>query len=561
MHTVIAFHTERFITSPLKDQCKCHGQQYLKINPNEKDRLTKEHKKMLWLRLQQKANKTPPLSKTKVPSANRAPAELKACKSPMKKSKNKTHTAFKKDQPSTGDSDGQMDKETGDELVLRTTKWDKHTVRVLRMLKGKLRSEKAELGDDDSEKPSQLSYNKLSAGCSRRVAAGVFSEMLQLKTWDFVELNQDKSYGDIMVSPGLRFDEPPPTSSKQEPNYKNTQNLAHDYKFNEKASTIASQTPTTPDSPICSDEYTNIKQTMTKTKPPAAAGTATKTTASKKTRNNWYNGALYPKLVGAARKWKIETNKKMGCKQTFKAFCLYHKVPPTVLRRFNEKQHHKTNETIKLAGQGRPYSAEQLLMKPCSCQHHSCSHVIAGKITTINIVDTIGVWNAEQLEQHKNDKRTKFDTFVLYIMQNDCFLKPQSTKMESSAMTNTVHCIVLNVRHYFYLRILLKDKVTYYDSQKYTGRGGKKIKPSQTQAINKVLKVIGKHFHPEQSDIKYDHYVAEDIPKQENDIDCGVFSIYYADCNKNKMRIKPRLSKEDIECYRGTILKYIRQSK
>ena len=102
----------------------------------------------------------------------------------------------------------------GDELVSHTSKWHKHTVRVYGMLKRNMASRNADSDDEEEvEKPSQLSYNKLSAGCSRRTAAGVFFEMLQLKTWDFVELNQDKSYGDIAVAPGTRFDEDPPSAS------------------------------------------------------------------------------------------------------------------------------------------------------------------------------------------------------------------------------------------------------------------------------------------------------------------------------------------------------------
>ncbi|KAL3809139.1 hypothetical protein ACHAXA_007242 [Cyclostephanos tholiformis] len=62
-------------------------------------------------------------------------------------------------------------------------------------------------------KPAQLSYNKLSTGCSRRTAASAFFDILQLKNLDFVELNQEKSYGDITITPGLRFDEPPPSTS------------------------------------------------------------------------------------------------------------------------------------------------------------------------------------------------------------------------------------------------------------------------------------------------------------------------------------------------------------
>eukprot|EP00581_Thalassiosira_minuscula_P005740 CAMPEP_0183742590 /NCGR_PEP_ID=MMETSP0737-20130205/64779_1 /TAXON_ID=385413 /ORGANISM="Thalassiosira miniscula, Strain CCMP1093" /LENGTH=808 /DNA_ID=CAMNT_0025978177 /DNA_START=204 /DNA_END=2630 /DNA_ORIENTATION=- len=102
----------------------------------------------------------------------------------------------------------------GDELVSHTSKWHKHTVRVYGMLKRNMQSRNADENDEEEmEKPAQLGYNKLSAGCSRRTAAGVFFEMLQLKTWDFVELNQDKSYGDITITPGLRFDEGPPAAS------------------------------------------------------------------------------------------------------------------------------------------------------------------------------------------------------------------------------------------------------------------------------------------------------------------------------------------------------------
>lgn len=111
-----------------------------------------------------------------------------------------------------GDDD-QPRQVAGDELVSHTTKWHKHTVRVLGMFKRNMKSSNADEDDaEEMEKQTQLSYNKLSQGCSRRTAAGVFFEMLQLKTWDFVELNQDRSYGDISITPGLRFDEPPPSA-------------------------------------------------------------------------------------------------------------------------------------------------------------------------------------------------------------------------------------------------------------------------------------------------------------------------------------------------------------
>ena len=102
----------------------------------------------------------------------------------------------------------------GDELVSHTSKWHKHTIRVLSTLKRNIRSGNTdELDKEEMAKPAQLGYHRLSAGCSRRTASGVFFEMLQLKTWDFVELNQVTSYGDINIIPGPRFDEPPPSDS------------------------------------------------------------------------------------------------------------------------------------------------------------------------------------------------------------------------------------------------------------------------------------------------------------------------------------------------------------
>eukprot|EP00521_Asterionellopsis_glacialis_P007195 CAMPEP_0195288398 /NCGR_PEP_ID=MMETSP0707-20130614/5081_1 /TAXON_ID=33640 /ORGANISM="Asterionellopsis glacialis, Strain CCMP134" /LENGTH=695 /DNA_ID=CAMNT_0040348265 /DNA_START=421 /DNA_END=2508 /DNA_ORIENTATION=+ len=105
----------------------------------------------------------------------------------------------------------------GSDLVSSTSKWHKHTVKVYNILKQNMASHDRDDGkpDDDEDeeqkkKPSELSYFKLSHDCSRRTAAGVFFELLQLKTWDFIELDQDESYEDIMITPGEKFGESPP---------------------------------------------------------------------------------------------------------------------------------------------------------------------------------------------------------------------------------------------------------------------------------------------------------------------------------------------------------------
>lgn len=101
---------------------------------------------------------------------------------------------------------GESRQEQGDELVSSGSKWHKHTVKVLDMLKRNMTSD-----ENDEKLEKELSYDKLSVGVSRRTACGVFFELLQLKTWDFIELSQEESYKDIKIAPGVRFDEAPPT--------------------------------------------------------------------------------------------------------------------------------------------------------------------------------------------------------------------------------------------------------------------------------------------------------------------------------------------------------------
>lgn len=83
--------------------------------------------------------------------------------------------------------------QAGDDLVSSTSKWHRHTVKVYNSVKNSIAA------NGEQEKPEWLSYNEMSKGVSRRTAAGVFFELLQLKTWDYIELDQDESYGDIKV--------------------------------------------------------------------------------------------------------------------------------------------------------------------------------------------------------------------------------------------------------------------------------------------------------------------------------------------------------------------------
>lgn len=45
-----------------------------------------------------------------------------------------------------------------------------------------------------------VSFNSISAGSTRRVAATCFLEILQLKTWDLIDVTQSEPFGDIQIN-------------------------------------------------------------------------------------------------------------------------------------------------------------------------------------------------------------------------------------------------------------------------------------------------------------------------------------------------------------------------
>jgi cohesin complex subunit SCC1 len=76
-----------------------------------------------------------------------------------------------------------------------STKWHKNTIKVFEVLKYNLKEKDV------------ISFQTLSKSATRRTAAGLFFEMLQLKTLNYIEIDQDESFGDIQITQGVRFDE------------------------------------------------------------------------------------------------------------------------------------------------------------------------------------------------------------------------------------------------------------------------------------------------------------------------------------------------------------------
>jgi len=112
----------------------------------------------------------------------------------------------------TVDDEDDEDRQALGDVASSATKWHKHTVRVFQHLKKCMRDPNQEPENDEQEAlPSQVEFHQITKNVSsRRNAASVFFEMLQLKTWDFIEVDQSDAYGDITISPGVRFSEAPP---------------------------------------------------------------------------------------------------------------------------------------------------------------------------------------------------------------------------------------------------------------------------------------------------------------------------------------------------------------
>jgi Conserved region of Rad21 / Rec8 like protein len=93
-----------------------------------------------------------------------------------------------------------------DETTTTTSKYHKNTLKVFDILKQNLAP------TDGTVAKSEVSYNELSEGVSRRTAAGLFFELLLLKTLNYIELDQDTAYGDIQVTRGVKFMEDLPST-------------------------------------------------------------------------------------------------------------------------------------------------------------------------------------------------------------------------------------------------------------------------------------------------------------------------------------------------------------
>ena len=65
----------------------------------------------------------------------------------------------------------------------------------------------ADLTRGEGSKASPLSFRALSERSATRIAATSFFQLLVLKSWDVIDVQQDEAYGDILISRTARFAE------------------------------------------------------------------------------------------------------------------------------------------------------------------------------------------------------------------------------------------------------------------------------------------------------------------------------------------------------------------
>ena len=207
-------------------------------------------------------------------------------------------------------------------------------------------------------------------------------------------------------------------------------------------------------------------------------------------------------------------------------------------------------------GIGRPYECSKALLLSTTAKP------VQGKITTFQIRDVFKVWREEDSIQHVRDHRFKRQYFVVIC-------KPKNKEETVYDMPDTdeelqqfsdIHAIVLiGNKHYCYVHARPHyDKVTIYDSGRRSTRTRKKrnegLSHEHDEAMDVVLDKIWQLNKKEKS--QYQRNVVE-TPKQDNGIDCGMFALFFADCVRKSLVVKPDLSREEVKNYRGRINYYL----
>jgi cohesin complex subunit SCC1 len=85
-----------------------------------------------------------------------------------------------------------------------TTQWHPNTMRMCKLLRTRIA---AAAKEKPHERPPTVAFSQVTRNARRTKAANLFWEVLQLKTWDFIEVDQEHAYDDVQITAAARFHE------------------------------------------------------------------------------------------------------------------------------------------------------------------------------------------------------------------------------------------------------------------------------------------------------------------------------------------------------------------
>ena len=279
----------------------------------------------------------------------------------------------------------------------------------------------------------------------------------------------------------------------------------------------------------------------------------------KRARRNWNAPENKKKLDRIKKAW--HKNCREEKKVCFKKFCNDKDISASTLKR------HLNGGVTYTGMSGRPFQCDALL------KDDSNENELKGKINLSDICSIFKQWQYETDKRLQENGKLRHDYFVTAVIESTSNYKTalfsDIIKNDLQKPTRWIHiAALLGVRsnkHYCYMWLNYEARlIRYHDSSHYDlkRRAAKKEDSATKQKC--IIKIVRKWIETISGE-KFnflEETVVENLPRQNNNVDCGVYLLFYADCTRNKLKIKGELSTDEIANYRsrlGSLVKH--QSK
>lgn len=120
------------------------------------------------------------------------------------------------EEPVEEEEEGDIKFEPEEEDESKPVTWHPNTIKILGFLRKHFEAAERRDRRKGAKGPPSLSMHKIAADATRSAAANFFFEILQLKTWDYIQLKQGEPYEDITITKARRFDDPIPEPEEDE---------------------------------------------------------------------------------------------------------------------------------------------------------------------------------------------------------------------------------------------------------------------------------------------------------------------------------------------------------